>query len=294
MSSSKTDPFPETANVFRRHGVNPKQLIKLIVYCLLLLNWGYYIFDDWQIANHTMRRGGSFLDWTAAFAVSIDELAWFVLLFLFEMETYLLSDQAFTKTRVRVMHGVRLVCYLFLAHTLYSYAVTVADLRQVEQVPDTRSLCQLIDADVSFGTNFEYTDLQAHNCADLSSESEFFYIEDGAVVIDAPGLSIERQLTWIDFLEASTWMLILFFIELLVRLHDRGIAAGPAVQTANITKGVLYGILWAAAAYWIYRGHYVYAWDEGLWILGFMAIDGNLSEWQQEIIEEASEAPAPS
>jgi len=286
MPSSDTVPGPDTANAFRKRGINPRQLIKFIVYCLLLVNWVYYIVDDWQIASHTMRQGGSLLDWMAAFAVSIDELAWFVLLFLFEMETYLLSDEAFTKTRIRVMHGTRMVCYLFLAHTLYSYAVTVADLREVEQVPEAQSLCQLVGTDVSFGSNLEYTDLQTYNCAELSKESEFFLIEDGAIVTDAPGLRIERQLTWIDLLEASTWMAILFFIELLVRLHDRGIADGPAVRMAKASKGVLYGMLWAAAAYWIYRGQYVYAWDEGLWILGFMAIDMNLSEWEQEIIEE--------
>jgi hypothetical protein len=51
---------------------------------------------------------------------------------------------------------------------------------------------------------------------------------------------------------------------------------------------VQYSLLWGAAAYWIYRGHYIYAWDEALWILGFMAIGMNLKEWRQEIEEEAA------
>ena len=49
---------------------------------------------------------------------------------------------------------------------------------------------------------------------------------------------------------------------------------------------LLYVILWCAAAYWLYKGHWVYAWDESLWILGFWAIERNMSEWRDEIREE--------
>ena len=41
--------------------------------------------------------------------------------------------------------------------------------------------------------------------------------------------------------------------------------------------------LWGAAAYWIYRGHYRYAYDEALWILGFFAIERNISDWKSDI-----------
>jgi hypothetical protein len=51
---------------------------------------------------------------------------------------------------------------------------------------------------------------------------------------------------------------------------------------------VLYGILWCLAAYWAYRGHWIFAWDEALWILGFMAIGMNLSDWQEEIAQSAT------
>ena len=59
---------------------NLGQWIKWIVYLLLLVNWAFYIQDDWRIAEHTLRNGGSILDWSGAFATSIDELAWFALL----------------------------------------------------------------------------------------------------------------------------------------------------------------------------------------------------------------------
>ena len=52
-------------------GFNPLQLIKLVVYSLLLINWAFYIADDWRIAQYTLREGDDFLTLTAAFATSI-------------------------------------------------------------------------------------------------------------------------------------------------------------------------------------------------------------------------------
>lgn len=34
----------------------------------------------------------------------------------------------------------------------------------------------------------------------------------------------------------------------------------------------------------------MFAWDEALWILGFMAIDMNLSDWRKEIDQDNEDA----
>ena len=67
---------------FRNFDINLTQAVKLVVYVLLLINFAFYIVEDWQIAQFTRANGGTFLQWTSAFATSIDELAWFILLFL--------------------------------------------------------------------------------------------------------------------------------------------------------------------------------------------------------------------
>jgi hypothetical protein len=264
-------------------GFNPLQLIKLVVYSLLLINWAFYIADDWRIAQHTLREGDDFLTLTAAFATSIDELAWFVLLFLFELETYLLADESFTRMRVALMHGTRIICYLFLAHTLYTFAITGSDLTNAPVAEGADNLCELVELDLSYVYNMEYTDIDSENCSTLSSASRFYYTEPELVVADKAGLTIERELAWIDLAEAAVWLVILFLIELMVRLQEKGITRGPLRQFAKFGKTTLYCLLWVAAGYWIYRGHWVFAWDEALWILGFMAIDMNLSEWKKEI-----------
>ncbi len=40
------------------------------------------------------------------------------------------------------------------------------------------------------------------------------------------------------------------------------------------------------AAYWGYLAHWLYVWDELVWIAGFAAIEMNVVEWRDEILEE--------
>ena len=268
--------------------VDIRLLIKLAIYTLLFVNFILYIRDDWQIAVHTMRNGGSFLDWTAAFATTIDETAWLMLILMFELETYLLSDEILDGPVTRVIHVTRFVCYLFLCHSLYAYGIAVYDLSQVTPILDITNLCQLANADISYAVNLEYTLLNQGNCAALSSASQFFFIDPDLVVTDTSGLTVERNLAWIDLLEVVFWLCILFTIELIVRLQERGITKGTLLTSVNISKLLFYLMLWVAIAYWIYKGHFMFAWDEFVWIVGFFMIELNVVEWRNEIIEADS------
>ena len=112
--------------------LDPRQAIKVVVYSLLLVNFALYIADDLRIASYTMRNSGSLLEWTAAFATTIDETAWFALLFLFELETYVLSDEVQSRPGVvRLVHGIRLLCYLSLGHSIYAFGDIYLDLVRV-------------------------------------------------------------------------------------------------------------------------------------------------------------------
>ena len=106
--------------------LDSRQFIKLTIYSLLLVNFFFYIADDIRIASYTMKNGGSILTWTRSFATTIDESAWFILLFLFELETYLLSDETQSRSIVmKLMYGVRLICYIFLIHSVYAFSVNL-------------------------------------------------------------------------------------------------------------------------------------------------------------------------
>jgi hypothetical protein len=262
-----------------------RQTIKWLVYTLVIINFGFYIRNDLVIAGHTLYSGSSLLEISRAFATTIDESAWIILLLLFELETYLLSDDPLSRAKTLLMQGIRLVCYISLAHTLYAYGVYLAEIYAAVPVEEVTNLCQLIGKDLSYASNLVYSEINSSNCASLSSANQFFYVDPPTffIVEDAAGLAIEKQLAWIDIFEAIIWLLILLSIEVAVWLQDRNIGQGLIFKTLSITKWCLYSLLWAAAGYWIYRGHYMFAWDEFVWIAGFIAIEMNIVEWRNEI-----------
>lgn len=266
-------------------GFDRGQVIKWTVYGLLVVNFGYYFVEELYIASHTLRDGGSFLDWTRELATTIDEVGWLGLLLLFEMETYALPDETLEKKRVAwTIHGLRLLCYMMLAHTVFARVSTVQDIEAVELAQEVSSLCEVADQDISFGYNYRYTVIERSNCRDLAQDGRFYFL-DSSVVTDTGGYELERKHVWVDLNDAVVWLLVVWAIELAVWLQNRDIAGGR-LMTVTFAAKVLYLVLWADAAWWAYTGHWVWAWDQSLWIAGFWAIEKNLSEWREEIREE--------
>ena len=267
--------------------LNTLQLLKLVVYSLLIFNFFLYIRDDFVTSSHTLRSGSTFLEITRSFATTIDESAWITLLLLFELETYLLSDDPLSRSKALLMQVIRLICYVSLAHTLYAWFGNLMELYASVPVEGVTSLCQMASEDVSYAFNLVYTEINQSNCASLSTATQFFYVDPPTFLIveDHAGLVIEKQLAWIDLFEAITWLVILFTIEVAVWLQDRNIGKGLIFKVLKATKLSLYSLLWTAVAYWICRGHYMFAWDEFVWIAGFTAIEMNMIEWRKEINE---------
>jgi hypothetical protein len=265
------------------------QVIKWTVYILLLLNFGYYFFEELYISSHTLRQGGTLMQWAEEFATSIDELGWFGLLFMFELETYALSDRTLNRKSVTwTIHGVRLLCYIMLAHTVLARVTTVNGFLDVERAPGISSLCEVADQDISFGVNYRYTIIDSTNCAQLSQDNTFYFLEP-SVITDSGGHALEKKHVLVDLSDAVTWLLVVWAIELAVWLQNRNITGGGLMLATHAAK-VFYGVLFVHAGFWAWTGHWVYAWDQTLWIVGFWAIEKNLSDWRDEIREEDTAA----
>ena len=267
-----------------------QQGVKWTVYTLLLVNFGFYIVEDSVRAAHTLTAESTLLDWTSEFATTIDESAWFILLFMFELETYALSDEALKGWVARLLHGVRLVCFVMIAHTIYAYANSVVNLQATQPVEEASNLCDLAGQDLSFVYNLEYTEVTRDTCNGLSSASAFYRVGKDPVVTDMAGLSLERALSWADLYEGTAWLLALLAIEMVLRLQERGVTGGTLMRTVNWGKNLLYASILGVGVYWASLAHWLYLWDEILWIGGFMAIDMNLSEWRQEMLDEQTGA----
>ena len=263
-----------------------QQAVKWTVYTLLIINFVFYILEDWNRATHILDAGSSFLKWTSEFANSIDESAWFLLLFMFELETYVFEDKDLKGWIAQAVHAVRLVCFVMIAHTIYAYTDTVIDYLPTVPVENVSALCDMTNDNVSYVYNLEYTTIENETCGELSTASQFYWVADDPIVTSMEGLELERDLAWADLIEAVVWLLILLAIEIIVRLQGQGVTGGTLIATLNKMKFLLYASLIAIGVYWATLSHWLYLWDELVWIGGFAAIEMNISDWRDEILDE--------
>lgn len=155
-------------------------------------------------------------------------------------------------------------------------------------MPVTTTLCYFAGQDYTFLRNVEYTMVQSGNCGVLTTSANFFQSRDALVITDTADLSEATFLAAIDLEDAIVWLAVVLTIELVVLIQEKGISEGLLITSLNFIIIMLYGLLVCNAAYWAWKGHWVYAWDEMLWIGGFVAIEMNLSEWRDEIDEAAA------
>jgi len=226
------------------------------------------------------------------FATSIDEMGWFLLLFMFELETYVLDDEDLTGWIVHTVRGIRLFCFVMIGHTVYAFSIVVIGLQPTVPVEGVADLCDMAGTDVSYVYNLEYTDVDEQTCGELSDESQFFWLAEDPVVSDMAGLDLERDLAWVDLAEVIVWLLILLAIEVVVRLQSSGVTGGALISTANAIKFALYSSLIGMGIYWASLSHWLYLWDELVWIGGFAAIEMNVSQWRDELLTDSTEQSA--
>ena len=82
------------------------------------------------------------------------------------------------------------------------------------------------------------------------------------------------------------YLLILLAIEIIVRLQSRGVTGGALISTGNALKVFLYLTLIAIGVYWATLSHWLYLWDELVWIGGFAAIEVNVSQWRDQLLDD--------
>lgn len=262
------------------------QTIKWTVYTLLVLNFGYYLFDDWRMAQSTLLPGASFLQITSAYATTFDELGWFGIIFLLEIETYWIEDDTDLGMIYWLMQIVRVACYVVVFHTLYAFVIEVIDVSNATVLGDLGSLCALVGENLSFTRNLYYDVIGANNCASLSTGGDIYRFVGEPVVSDAAGYKLALWHAWADAIEIAGWLVISLLITFVMVLQNQGIYKSRWIRGADALQIIVYIIIAGTAFYWAVHGHYVYTWDILLWIGGFAVIDANLSEWRDELEDE--------
>lgn len=267
------------------------QFIKWVVYLALIVNFGVYVYDDWMAYQRALAPGAPWSDIIGQFATTIDVAAWLGLVFLFELETYALPDEAFKGWVTKAMHTVRVVCYVGVAYAAYGYTVNTLDYYDYVQVDGLIGLCQIADQDRSLQLDtIAYLPITNENCASISTSALFYQKVGEMSVIDAPALDHVQKLSWVDVANAFVWLVVVLLIEIEIRMQAAGRRGSRILKPVRLLKTVLYGELIFNAVIWGLTGYPIYAWDAFLWIFGFWAIELNLAEWEQERTQELAAA----
>lgn len=265
------------------------QVFKYALYVFLSMNV-YWFFKEEHAANFLLYPDGvGFRDIIDAYAATVDTAAWVVLLLMFELETYILEDRHFTRAVTWSLHSLRALCYAFIVYAVSGYIGNLLSVLDVSTMAGVSDLCSLVSDGWSYSHDFEeYTLLTMANCSSFSTATSFLEFADAKAVVDYAGHEAIVRLAWVDVINAAVWLAVVLILEIDVRLQEQGLYEGLVLRASNISKFVLYSILFIAAVYWGLYGDFVDFWDAFLWLLAFFFIEMNVVEWRQESLEERS------
>ena len=263
--------------------------IKAALYALLLANFGFYLFEDWSRTSFSLTDAASFYDWVREFNTSLDEVAWFTLLLIFELETYVLDESGWSPGLARIVLLIKVITFCLIGHTLYVNFTALTEILGPVSASAVSDLCELTGTGQSWLFNLDYTLITSETCDVLPQAPQYWEIPGEPVVTSSAGLDLARRLAWCDFIETAAWLSVGAAMEAAIRITDRGVTSGYAVTVLGGLKFGLYALILALGIYWAYRGHWVYLWDEVLWIFGFAFLEVNLDGWRDEIDNEVSD-----
>jgi hypothetical protein len=210
-----------------------------------------------------------------AFAVSIDYMAWMVLIVLFEMETSAQARDQFTGMRKWVITGLTAACYVVLVYAAYSYLDGLVNSYHFEPI-ESRPACYFAN------TNFAYVspegrpiELTHENCSAFAGKQLFKSPGDNLIATEANLMAL-RKLGWVDVFNSNAWLLIVLLFQIEFSLDQLNKLTRRRLIIVKAWKIFSYLVLLGCAIYWTVYSAFIDWWDAWLWLLAFILIDLNM------------------
>lgn len=269
-------------------GYNLFRLFKYAIYILLSYNLIQFYQEDSTAALEFYKDGLALGDIIEAYSATIDTAAWIVLLFVFELETAILSDTRLKGWLGYYLTTLKSICYAFILYSLYGYALKFNLVTAVSPSSISDS-CTLLDQGWTFIDSLnEYFPISQGNCQELNG-SAFFQINNTQILAHQEQIQLVYNLSAIDVINAATWVLVVIMLQVEVILQLKNKLSQHILSINKWLKSVLYLILFAAAVYWGIDGSFLDFWDAFLWLLAFVFIDLNILNWHEETNEDSEE-----
>lgn len=263
------------------------QTIKYIVYISLLVNFVIYVRDDYLAWQSSLAPGAPLGQIFSTFSTSIDTAAWMGLIFLFELETYALSDSAFTRWLVNLMRAAKAICFIGVLYAAYGYTTEALENYRTREMPEITNACQMADQGVAMQMDsIAYEDITTANCKSISNDSQFYLIHTDISIIDKTKLAHVQKMGWVDICNSFVWIFVVLLIEIEIWMQNKDRFGSKILERVRQFKTFLYLVLIINAIIWSSTGYFIYSWDAFLWIFGFWVIELNLAEWERDRLQE--------
>ena len=264
--------------------------IKYLTYGVLAWNGYNFYLDETLASGVTFSEGLNLSEIIEVYSASIDTTFWLLLVVLLELETCIIEDETLKKPAVKwTMIGLRTICYGMIAYALYGYIVKMNF--QSDIIPlAVASACDLVSQNFSILIAMEdYIPLTAENCGTLAGIL-LYQLNGENIIAPLDDLIYARNVSWIDVINASTWLIVVGVLEVDVWYQLKGGFTGLLFKVSKYLKIFLYSILFGCAVAWGYTGVFLDFGDAVVWLFAFFFIEMNLFQWQQETEEEAAAA----
>jgi hypothetical protein len=257
------------------------QFFKYSVYTFLFTHIFLFLRKETTAAAHRFPDGYDFGQVIEVFPSTIDTAAWFGLLMLFELETWIISDENLQKGYLRaILKTFSLLFFSFVLYSFWGYVAAYFWLIPFESV-DLAGICDLIGQSWMTETD-KFETISTENCLELVQGDVFFKYEGEDIYTDNSLLKSAYYLAILGFINSLAWILVVIVLEIDVWLQLKNRFVGKAFRWSNWIKKGLYAILFIAAIYWGISGKFLDFWDAFMWIVAFFFIEMNLSEWKKE------------
>ena len=258
---------------------------KYTIYCLLAFNVFLFFQEDILAAAETFGDNITWRNLVEAYSATIDTAAWVLLLILFELETAVIPDDKLKGGLKWALMALRTVAYFFIVWAFWGYCVkygVVSGLMPFAIV----DVCSLAGTDFTYIASLdEYMPIDETACAVMQGQN-LFQIAGTHIIGTGDATRAAVYLAIVDIINAGDWLIVVVLLEaeVLLQLWDR--LPDRLIVVFKYLKGLLYSILFGAAAYWGVKGDFLDFWDAFLWLVAFIFIEMNIFQWHAEVEEE--------
>ena len=263
------------------------RIFKVVIFWVLMINLVYYLYED-VTAYLYLAPGSTIFDVLEAFAVTIDYVAWMVLIVLFEMETSAKTKDRFTGARKWVIACLTAACYVVLVYAAYGYVAALGDAYHYEPI-ESRPACYFAN------TNFAYLNSTARpielthlNCSAFAGIEILKSPKDNLIATETNLIKLQ-ELSWVDVFNASAWLLVVLLFQVEVSLEQASKLTKRRLIGVMTWKGAAYLVLMVCAIYWTMYSAFIDFWDAWLWLLAFILIDLNMLGLNESQNQKASD-----